>query len=254
VSALAVLDVAPVTRRAFDATLGSAFAASIVVHVTTLAVLIAAGAGAGGGSFAAPGGTERPVEVVLATAGTNAPDRPASNVLSLPSVEALRVPPPKESAHAVAAVAHPTAAAVERSAPARTGGTRRPRIVIDERVPRARFAEALEGGPLADFPLEIETPVALPGKLDVAYPSSALEAQREGTVLVWAIVDPEGKVEDVHVVEGASDFAAAVAATLGRTRMVPARNGGAPIRFYVTLAVDFRLEARGEATRAAAAR
>ena len=216
-------------------------------------MLVAAGAGAGGGTLALPSGAERAVEVVLATAATNVDERAAGDVLAVRSAEALRVPPPKESVPAAASASRPATATAEQHAPMRTGGRRQPRVVIDDHVPRARFAEALEGGPLADFPLEIETPVALPGKLDVPYPRSALEAQREGSVLVWAIVDAQGNVEDVHVVEGASDFGAAVASTLGRTRLIPARNGGAPIRFYVTLAFDFRLKARGEATTAAAA-
>jgi TonB family protein len=240
-------------RRAFDAALGSALAASIAIHVTTLAVLLVTGSGAGGGTLALQNGAERPVEVMLATARTSASARTASEVLAALAAESLPVPP-KESPPAPSALSPPAAATAARSAPAHTGGSRRPRVTIDDRVPRARFAEALEGGPLADFPLEVETPVGLPGKLDVPYPPSALDAQREGTVLAWAIVDAQGRVEDVHVVEGPPDFAAAVTSALRLARLIPARNDGSPIRFYVTLAFDFRLEARGDATTASAGR
>jgi TonB family protein len=259
--ASAVSPLAPATeataaapQRAFDATLGSALAASIAVHLTTFAVLLATGAGVGGGTFALRSGAERPVEVLLATARTKATDGAAAAVLTASAPEALRVSPSGESEPTAAVTSPPASASGQASASGRTGGSRRPRVIVDDRIPRTRFAEALEGGPLADFPREIETPVELPGKLEVPYPLPALEAQREGTVLAWAIVDAQGRVEDVQVVEGPPDLAAAVTAALRQARLIPARNDGAPIRFYITLAVDFRLEARGETTTASTRR
>lgn len=122
-----------------------------------------------------------------------------------------------------------------------------PRVIVDDSVPRARFDEALEGGALAGFPAEVEFPVRLPGKLTVPYPRTALEARREGTVLAWAIVNRQGVVEEMDIVSGQGDFNAVVRETLSRTRLVPARDGGTTLRFYVLLKFDFRLEGRGEA-------
>ena len=123
-----------------------------------------------------------------------------------------------------------------------------PRVIVDDSVPRARFGEALEGGALSGFPAEVEFPVRLPGKLAVPYPRTALEARREGTVLAWAIVDPQGVVEETNIVSGQGDFNEVVRETLARTRFIPARDRGATMRFYVTLKFDFRLEDRGGPT------
>ena len=120
--------------------------------------------------------------------------------------------------------------------------------MVDDRVPRARFGEALERGALSDFPAEVELPVRLPGKLAVPYPRTALEARREGTVLAWAIVDRQGVVEETNIVSGQGDFNEVVRETLARTRFIPARDGGTTLRFYVMLKFDFRLEDRGGPT------
>jgi hypothetical protein len=58
----------------------------------------------------------------------------------------------------------------------------------------------------------------------------------------------------MDIVSGQGDFNEVVKETLARTRLIPARDGGATMRFYVMLKFDFRLEDRGEprATSAAA--
>jgi outer membrane biosynthesis protein TonB len=132
--------------------------------------------------------------------------------------------------------------------PGRASRGRMPRVIVDDRVPRARLGEAFEGGPLADFPREVEMPVGLPRRLEVPYPRTALEAHREGTVLAWAIVDPKGVVEQTTIVAGPGDFNEAVKATLAKTRLIPARDGGKTIRYYIVLKFEFRIEDRGDAT------
>ncbi len=203
-----------VRYRSIDATFGSAFVASILVHFTALAVMGAVGAGLGAGN-SVWSGTDGRLEVVLATtwAATDV-DKGGIALLTTPGA-AVRLPTPQESASTTVALAQPTATG-RRAEPGHPGSGRVPRVVIDDRVPRARFAEALEGGALAPFPLEIESPVVLPGKLDVQYPIAALDKRRQGTVLAWAIVDPQGAVEQMQVIEGAPEFADAVRATLAR--------------------------------------
>lgn len=218
--------------------LGSALAASLLVHVGLLGLLIVAGWGPGVGKALWSSINDGPLEVVLATAPP-----PADKANPEPAVEVARsgkapLPVPRE----------PVVAPREQVATGRPGGGRAPRVVIDDRVPRARFEEALDGGALSGFPAEIESPVRLPGKLAVPYPGSALAARREGTVLAWAIVDPQGVVEETNIVSGQADFNEAVKATLAGTRLVPARNGGTTVRFYVLLKFDFRLDNRSEAT------
>ena len=217
--------------------LGSAFAASLLVHLALLASLVIAGWGPGIGKALWSSVSDGPLEVVLATT----PPADKANVGA--AVEVARagtapLPMPRESS----VVARDP---VEAGNPG--GGGRVPRVIVDDSVPRARFDEALEGGALAGFPAEVESPVRLPGKLAVPYPRTALEARREGTVLAWAIVNRQGVVEEMDIVSGQGDFNAVVRETLSRTRLVPARDGGTTLRFYVLLKFDFRLEGRGEA-------
>jgi len=246
-----------VRYRSIDATFGSAFVASILVHFTALAVMGAAGAGLGAGT-SVWSGTDGRLEVVLATAPITADTQKGGIAYETAPAATVRLPVAQESAATVASVARQTSPQ-PTAEDARTGsGGRMPRVIVDDRVPRTRFAEALEGGALAEFPMEVESPVVLPGKLDVAYPTAALDKRRQGTVLAWAIVDPQGAVEQMQVLEGAPEFADAVRATLAATRFIPAHNGGAPIRFYVTLEFDFRIDAwdtaKGPASPATASR
>jgi outer membrane biosynthesis protein TonB len=62
---------------------------------------------------------------------------------------------------------------------------------------------------------------------------------------VWAVIDDQGRVDSVHVVEGDPEFAEAVEASLKAAPFAPARNLGQPVPFYVTLEFEFRLDATG---------
>ena len=121
----------------------------------------------------------------------------------------------------------------------------RPHVLVNDRVPRARFGEALDGDALAAFLTEVDAGVVLPERFDVPYPQAALAARKEGTVLAWAVIDDQGKVDDVHVVDGDPEFAEAVDTALRATRFGPARNLGRNVPFYVTLEFEFRLDAAG---------
>lgn len=229
----------PLSR--FDsATLAVAFAASVAVHVSTFAALVGVD---GGPSMAAARTVPLPSPVLearlVAAAPAAAPlpaiPAPTSGVLAPPSS-----PPEAAPQERSVAKASSGAAAGERSP---VGW--KPRIVINDRVPRARFGEALDGDTLAAFPIEIDAAVVLPDRIEVPYPREALAARKEGTVLVWATIDAQGAVETVHIVEGDPEFAAAVEAALPQTRFVPARDLGVNIPFYITLEFEFRLDATG---------
>ena len=135
---------------------------------------------------------------------------------------------------------------------ARSAG--KPHVIVNDRVPRARFGEALEGDALAAFLTEVDAGVVLPERFDVPYPQAALAARKEGAVLVWAVIDDQGKVDDVHVVDGDAEFAEAVDAALRATRFGPARNLGQNVPFYVTLEFEFRIDAVGGTVAAERAR
>jgi len=230
-------------RRPIEA-LGSAFAASLLVHLALLALLVLAGWGSGVGKALWSSVSDGPLEVVLATTRPPADKANAAAAVEVARVGTVPVPKTRESAV-------PPQERIESASP---GRGRVPRVIVDDSVPRARFSEALEGGALSGFPAEVDSPVRLPGKLAVPYPRTALDARREGTVLAWAIVDRQGVVEEMDIVSGQGDFNEVVKETLARTRLIPARDGGATMRFYVMLKFDFRLEDRGEprATSAAA--
>jgi TonB family protein len=215
--------------------LGSAFAASLLVHLALLASLVLAGWGAGVGRALWSSVSDGPLEVVLAT--TRPPADKANAAAAVEVTRAATVPVPNWRESAL-----PPQDQAETGSP---GRGRVPRVVVDDRVPRARFGVALEGEALSSFPAEVESPVRLPGKLAVPYPRTALEARREGTVLAWAIVDRQGAVEETTIVSGQGDFNEVVRETLARTRFIPARDGGATLRFYIMLKFDFRLEDRG---------
>jgi TonB family protein len=224
--------------------LGAAVAASLLVHLATFAALVAAGWMPGGGPGHWSSGTGGPLEVVLASAR----DATVQQKESI-TVEAA------SGALALAMKQVPAAAAPDRErqssgdatgAPGRPGTGRVPRVVVDDRVAQAKFSEAFDGGPLAEFPREIESSAALPGRIRVPYPPGALAQRREGTVLAYAIVDAQGVVEQTTIVSGQGDFNEAVKSTLARTRMIPARDGGKPVRSYITLEFNFRIDDRAE--------
>ena len=217
--------------------LGSAFAASLLVHLGLLGFLVLAGWAPGVGKALWSSISDGPLEVVLATTRPPAEKVNANSAIEITHSEKASLPLPRE----------PALVPREQVATGRPGGGRAPRVSVDDRVPRARFDEAIEG-PLAGFPTEVESPVRLPGKLAVPYPRTALEARREGTVLAWAIVDRQGIVEETNIVSGPADFNEAVRTTLAGTRLVPARDGGTTVRFYILLKFDFRLDDRSEAT------
>jgi len=223
-----------------SATLPIAFAASVAIHVSTFAALVGLDAGPG----TSPRSDATPIGPVLEARLVAV----APPVLAMTPVAVSA--PAAFAAAAVASEATPASPGLARPSPGAPAGERsvvgwKPRVVVNDRVPRARFGEALENDALAAFLVEVDAGVGLPERFDVAYPRSALAARKEGSVLVWAVIDDHGGVDSVHVVEGDPEFAEAVEAALRAAQFAPARNLGQPVPFYVTLEFEFRLDASG---------
>jgi len=89
------------------------------------------------------------------------------------------------------------------------------------------------------YPVEVESPVKVQVRPEVAYPPAALEVQRQGRVVAWLAISAEGAVEETIIVDGAPEFAEAVLAALPAARFLPARNRGAAIPFYAILVFMF---------------
>ncbi len=89
----------------------------------------------------------------------------------------------------------------------------------------------------------VETAAALEIEVKPAYPDEAREAGVDGEVLLRVTIGPDGRVEDVKVVEtpGFGLEVAARAAIL-RARFKPATRDGQPVRTTLTYRYVFRLD------------
>ncbi|MEO6566426.1 MAG: energy transducer TonB [Casimicrobiaceae bacterium] len=115
---------------------------------------------------------------------------------------------------------------------------------------RIRMAEnyaALSGLPeelvlrsQGEFLIEVDKLVRVVRNPDVVYPSDALQARREGTVVAWLALDREGAIVETIIVSGEPEFAAAVEAALPSAQFLPAENGGETVPFYLIMTFEFR--------------
>ncbi len=225
--------------------------ASVVVHLATLTVLGDAIGGSRHGAFMWSAAIERPLEVAISPPRI-AVETETRSVAFESAPAAFSIATPTESLPPAPVIARQQPAPEPLADPGSVGRGLTPHVTVNDRVPHSSFGEALDGDALAGFPIEIDAGVVLPGKLEVPYPPAALAAHREDRVLVWAVIDAEGAVEQTHVVEGTPEFAAAVEAALATMRFIPAHDLGRNLRFYVTLEFLFRIEGAGAADAAAA--
>jgi protein TonB len=86
--------------------------------------------------------------------------------------------------------------------------------------------------------------VVLLGHPKPTYPSQALRERREGTVLVLAQVDVQGRVSDARVIGRSGSFTLDRAATseVRRWQFQPALHDGKPVVASVQVPVSYRLE------------
>jgi protein TonB len=83
---------------------------------------------------------------------------------------------------------------------------------------------------------------ALLHRVDPVYPSVAVSANIEGTVILEAIVDEEGRVESVKVLRSMGVLDRPAVHAVQQWRYSPVLLNGVPEKFILTVAVTFRLE------------
>ena len=89
---------------------------------------------------------------------------------------------------------------------------------------------------------EVIAPVALE-KASPSYTAEAREVRQEGKVVVRAIIDAEGAVEDVEVVEGLPyGLTEEAVAAIRQWRFQPALRDGKPVAVFYLLTINFRLQ------------
>jgi TonB family protein len=166
---------------------------------------------------------------------------PASATL----VESPAVSLPPETTREIALPPVPSVPAIGRSAPHPVGGSQSamPAGVLVEAQAlqdRDRLGDVLLTRQITEFPVELDYPVRLAGKIIVPYPPAALAAGREGAVAVWVLVDEKGGAEEIDVTEGSEEFANAVTEAIRAAHFLPAQNNLAPIRFPISLEFQFK--------------
>lgn len=87
---------------------------------------------------------------------------------------------------------------------------------------------------------EIREP-ALVHRVDPVYPPAATAMGLEGTVILEALVDEEGRVTDVRVLRSYGVFDKAALDAVRQWRYSPVLLNGRPERFLLTVVVSFRL-------------
>jgi len=83
---------------------------------------------------------------------------------------------------------------------------------------------------------------ALIYRVEPVYPGVAISANIEGTVILEAIVDEEGRVETVKVLRSLSVLDRAAVDAVKQWRYSPVILNGKPEKFILTVAITFRLE------------
>ena len=225
-------------RGARSFALACALVASLVVHAAILIATLP------GGAPGAPPGTSMQLQATLVPAAVTerAPDRPdpAPPVLAaLPERSPITVPAPERAAPAM---------------PKPTSAAPRPGLGSFEVTAELVTDRTLLGGyaarQLSMFPAEVDRPARLEQKIVVRYPQSALAQGRDEEVVVWAIVEASGAVDEVYVTRGSEEFAAEVIAAVRAARFIPAEDNLKPTRYPIALQFDFRAGGGGAASAA----
>ncbi len=108
-------------------------------------------------------------------------------------------------------------------------------------VAMARLSDELQRAE-HPFPAEVAWPVRIRGDIEAHYPAGARDAGREGTVLLWVVVDETAKIEEIKVVEGDDEFAQAAISAVNAAQFAPAsEDGDALIRYPIALEFEFVL-------------
>jgi protein TonB len=88
---------------------------------------------------------------------------------------------------------------------------------------------------------ELKAP-ALLHRVEPVYPPLAMSANIQGTVILEATVDEEGRVQDLRVVSGQPLLQKAAIAAVQQWRYSPVLLNGRPTSFILTVVLTFHLE------------
>ena len=110
-----------------------------------------------------------------------------------------------------------------------------------------RFRQAADQlAPSAIAPSAIDAEVHKPTKLEARppqYTERARQARVQGTIVVQAIIDAEGQVDQVQVLRGQPlGLSGAAVEAISAWRFKPATRDGRPVPVYYNLTVNFRLQ------------
>lgn len=221
---------------------GSAFAASALIHVLLLAavgtMLARTPASAKPGTVAVPIRATL-VAAALPEAPPPAPIRTAQAPSPAPPVRAPLPPAPApESAPWAASPRSVDLPASFFEPPMLAEG-----VAFYESRNVATLGEAIERRIAADYPGEPQFPVILRSPEALGYPLDVLAKGIEGRVFVWFGVDEEGKVVDRDALDGPPELVAWVLPRLDRIVDKAARDELKPVRGWVALEIDFSRDA-----------
>jgi len=232
----------PQPSRPVPPALVCAIAASVVIHVSLVALTL--------GSGARTGDTPRdpaPLRAVITT-----PDVTASlETLPAPVPVALasrhREPLATLTLPEIAATPSPIAPPEPAPGNGNLGIGKATAVVLRD---RSRLGE-LYDRTLREFPVEIGKRPRMTAAIVARYPPAALAAGREDSVIAWVVVNEQGEASEIEFPEGSDEFAEEVRTALRAARFKPAEDRLRPIRFPLALQFDFRLS-EGDGTAAQA--
>lgn len=230
------------------AALGAALVASVVVHGAVVLALLGL---VTGGPRAAQAEVSRLAVRLVDPPPPSLPVPPAPPVqaplpvavAAVKPAEAAR-PRPPAPAPATRSEAVP-APAVEPAAPTP------PVVATDNPLPVGRVDVAANYGIMSGlsqdllmrtqgtYMREVERPVEILQKPAVTYPPDALAEGRDGSVVAWLAIAPDGSIEDVVIDSGEQPFVDAVNAVVASTTFKPAIERGERIPFWVVMTFDF---------------
>ncbi len=153
-----------------DARFVAALAVSLTLHLTTLAVLGDAIGGPHHRAFSWPAAIDRPLEVVVAPPRIAAETEARGSIAFESAASAFSVATAKDSVPPPPTVAPRRPTATPLAQPEGVGRGLTPHVIVNDRVARPRFGEALDGDTLAQFPVEVDARDRPPRQARSPYP------------------------------------------------------------------------------------
>jgi TonB family protein len=207
-----------------------AVAASVAVHA---AILISTFSGGGRGT---PQPQPTTLEATLVGTTQVAAEIPEAMEQATPVLTAMA---PMPSALAMPALPATRTRTTTSAHPAPRAGIGTLEVAAELLADRTRLGEYYDRQS-AEFPIEVDRPPRIDGKIVARYPAGAARDAREDFVVVWAIVDASGTVQEAHAVQGSDEFAAEALAAVRAARFMPAENKRRVQPYPIALQFDFR--------------